>query len=186
MLSSRAWHEETAALRGVLGSFALTEEIKWCKPCYTLGGKNVALIQGFNEYIAVLFFQGALLQDRQRLLVAPGPNTQTSRQLRFRSLHEIAAAVPVLRAYIAEAIEIQRAGKRLPRSTPATAELPAELTAAFAASPVLRKAFYALTPGRQRAYLLHFNAAKQSATRTARIEKHRDQILAGLGWNERH
>lgn len=185
MLSSRAWHEETKALRDVLGSFALTEEIKWCKPCYTLDGKNVAIIQGFNEYIAVLFFQGALLQDRQRLLVAPGPNTQAGQQLRFRSLEEIVAAEPVLRAYVAEAIELQRAGKRLPRRKPATAEIPAELEAAFKTTPALRKAFYALTPGRQRAYLLHFNAAKQSSTRAARIEKYRQPILNGIGWNER-
>ncbi len=169
MLSKRRWPEETEVLRGLLQGFGFTEETKWAKPCFVLDGKNTVLIQGFNEYIALMFFKGALLKDPKKLLHTPGEH-QTVRQLRFRDAEEIQAAAAVVKAYVAEAIAIERAGLKVTLKKRAELETPVELEEAFAKVPGLKKAFAALTPGRQKGYLFHFCGAKQSATRAARIE----------------
>jgi uncharacterized protein YdeI (YjbR/CyaY-like superfamily) len=183
MLSKRRWPEETELLREILSAFPFTEEYKWAKPCFLLEGKNVALIQGFNESIALMFFKGALLKDPKKLLERPGENTQAARVLRFADAKEITAKKAMIKAYAAEAIEIEQKGLSVEKRS-SELELPAELESAFKKKPALQKAFRGLTPGRQRAYVLHINGAKQSATRVSRIEKHADRILAGLGIND--
>lgn len=184
MLSKRRWPEETEELRRMLSGFVLTEERRWGKPCFLFEGKNVVLIQGFNEYIALMFFKGALLKDIKGLLVAPGENTQAARQLRFVDRDEIIAKQEVVKAYVAEAIEIEKAGLKVKLKESSEFTLPEELERAFRKIPGLKKAFYELTPGRQRAYLLHFSAAKQSKTREARIGKYAPRILKGMGLND--
>ena len=184
MLSKRRWPEETEALRGMLRGFGFTEERKWGKPCFLLEGKNVVLIQGFNEYIALMFFKGSLLKDPKGLLVKPGENTQVTRQLRFADLKEIVARRAVVKAYVAEAIEVEKAGLKVKLKESSEYTVPAELERKFKEVPGLKKAFGGLTPGRQRAYLLHFSGAKLAATREARIEKHVPQILQGVGLND--
>jgi uncharacterized protein YdeI (YjbR/CyaY-like superfamily) len=167
MLSKRKWPVETKELRGLLRDFPFTEEMKWGKPCFLLEGKNVVLIQGFNEYIALMFFKGALLKDPKKLLSRPGEH-QSVRQLRFVDLSEIQAKEKVVKAYVAEAIE-----------------LPEELERKFKEMPALKRAFYALTPGRQKGYIFHFSGAKQAKTREARIEQYAPRILQGLGMMDR-
>jgi uncharacterized protein YdeI (YjbR/CyaY-like superfamily) len=184
MLSKRRWPEETETLRGMLRGFPLTEERKWAKPCFLFEGKNVALIQGFNAYIALMFFKGALLKDAKKLLVAPGENTQSARQLRFEDASGIALSEAVVKAYVAEAIEVEKAGLKVKLKANSERALPEELERKFKEIAGLEKAFKALTPGRQRAYVLIFAAAKQATTREARIEKYVPQILQGLGLND--
>jgi uncharacterized protein YdeI (YjbR/CyaY-like superfamily) len=181
MLSKRRWPEETELLREILAEFPLTEEYKWAKPCYLYAGKNVALTQGFNESIALMFFKGALLKDSKKLLEKPGENTQAARVLRFRDKAEIVAKRSTIKAYVAEAIELEKAGAKVELRKPSELGLPEELEAAFKKSKALEKAFRGLTPGRQRAYVLFINGAKQSATRVARVEKVAPRILDGLG-----
>ena len=177
------WEAEIAAMRRILASFALTEECKWGKPTYTLDGKNVVILQGFKEYFGLMFFQGALLKDPNKLLVQLG-RTQAGRLLKFTSAREIAAQASTIKAYMREAIAIERAGLRVETKPPDLA-VPQELKKKFREDPRLKKAFAALTPGRQRSYLYHFAAAKQSATRAARIEKAMPAIFAGKGFLER-
>lgn len=179
------WQEEFVALRAILKPFPLEEGFKWRWPCYMLDGRNVVLIHGFKAHCAVLFFKGALLSDPEHLLERPGDATQAARQMRFHSLAEVHARTRALQAAVTEAIALERSGAKVAKVPSAAPAAPAELTQALRADAKLRQAFAALTPGRQRSWLLHFTGAKQSATRTARIERARPQILQGKGFQER-
>jgi len=181
---AKTWREETEKLRAIVLTCPLTEEMKWGKPCYTLEKKNIVLIQGFKEYCALLFFKGALLKDPDGLLVQPGENTQSGRQLRFTNVREIVRIKPLVKAYIDEAIAAEKSGLKVKLKKTADFSLPEELQNKFDELPALKSAFESLTPGRQRAYLLHFAAPKQSKTRTSRIEKSVRQILSGKGLND--
>ncbi len=177
------WREETKQLRAIALGCGLTEELKWGKPCYMVGGSNVLIIQGFKDYCALLFTQGALLKDAQGILKRIGEHTQAARQLRFTTKQEIVAQKPTIKAYIAEAIAAEKAGLKVEyKKSPEP--MPEELQRKLAETPALKKAFASLTPGRQRAYILYFSAAKQSLTREARIEKCVPQILQGKGLND--
>jgi uncharacterized protein YdeI (YjbR/CyaY-like superfamily) len=180
----KRWRKEFAQLRAIALECPLTEELKWGCPCYTHQGSNVVLIHGFKAYCALLFFKGALLQDPKGILVQQTENVQAARQIRFTTLQQIGQMKSTLKAYLQKAIEIEKAGIKVELKKTSEFKMPAELKNKFAARPALKKAFAALTPGRQRGYLLHFSAAKQSQTREARIEKCAAQILKGKGWNE--
>jgi uncharacterized protein YdeI (YjbR/CyaY-like superfamily) len=177
------WREEFETLRSLALSFSLIEELKWHQPCYTLQGKNVIIIQGFKEYCALMFFKGALLKDPHQILARPG-QLQSGRQLRFTGLREILKLKPVIKAYIQEAIELEKSGRRVPLKKISDYKLPDELQAKLDENPALKKAFRALTPGRQRAYVYQIAQPKQSKTRVARVEKYIPKILAGKGPNE--
>jgi uncharacterized protein YdeI (YjbR/CyaY-like superfamily) len=177
------WQAEIAELRRILSGFDLREERKWGKPCYTLDGRNVVIIQGFKDYCALGFFQGALLKDPKKLLVRLG-QVQAGRVMKFTSAKEIATKAATIKAYLREAVAAEKAGLKVETKPPKLA-VPAELKAKFRKDPPFRRAFEALTPGRQRGYLYHFAGAKQSATRTARIEKAMPAIFAGRGFLER-
>jgi uncharacterized protein YdeI (YjbR/CyaY-like superfamily) len=178
------WQAEIAALKAILADLPLTEECKWGKPCFTREGKNVVILQGFKEYCALGFFQGALLRDPGKLLVQLG-QTQAGRVMRFTSAKEIAAKASTIKTYVREAMAAEKAGLRVEKKQTSDFPVPGELKAMFAKEPRLEKAFEALTPGRQRSYLYHFASAKQPATRTARIEKAKPAIFAGRGFLER-
>ena len=178
------WREETAMLRAVLLDCGLSEALKWGKPCYACAGGNVAIIQGFKEFCALMFFKGALLKDPARMLVAPGKNSQAARQLRFRGMGDITGQEATLRAYIREAIAVERAGLKVDFQKPGEFPIPEEFQTMLDSRPSLHAAFRALTPGRQRAYLLHISSARQAKTRVARAEKWIPQILAGKGMND--
>lgn len=181
---AKKWQKEFERLRTIALSCELTEELKWGQPCYTLENKNVVIIQGFKEYCAVLFFKGALLKDSEGLLVKPGEHTQASRQIRFTNVREIVRLERVLTAYIHEAIDVEKAGLKVKRRKTADLEIPQEFQTKLDESPALKKAFYGLTPGRQRAYLFYFSQAKQAQTRASRVAKCRDQILKGKGLHD--
>lgn len=178
------WQEAFARLRDMALASGLTEELKWGHPCYTLNGKNVFLIHGFKDHCAVLFHKGALLKDPKKQLVQQTKNVQSVRQMRFTSEADIMMRGAQLKAFIKEAIANERAGKQVEMKTTAEFEMPAEFATALKQMPELNKAFKALTPGRQRGYLLHFAGAKQAATRLSRIEKHVGRILAGKGLDD--
>ena len=180
---AKKWREESEKLRMILLDFPLTEELKWGEPCYTLQGKNVVLIGGFKEHVTLLFFQGALLKDTHRILVAPG-NTQAKRQIRFTSLQQILAMEAVLKAYIREAIEVEEAGLKVKLRKHSDYVIPQDLQKRLDEIPALKAAFEALTPGRQRAYMFHISKPKQSKTRESTVEKCIPQILAGKGLND--
>ena len=178
------WKAEIAAMQRVLAGFAMKQQRKWGKPTYTVDGKNVVIIQGFKEYLGLGFFQGALLKDRKKLLVQLG-QTHAGRVMKFTSAKDITAKAPTIKAYVREAIAVEKAGLRMkPRNT-SDFPVPQELTERFRKDPRFKRAFEALTPGRQRSYLYHFAAAKQSATRVARIEKATPAIFEGRGFLER-
>ena len=177
------WRAEIAELQRILAGFDLSEECKWGKPCYTLDGKNVVLIQGFKEYCALNFFQGALLKDPKKLLVQLG-QMQAPRVMKFTSAKEIAAKATTIKAYVREAVAAAKAGLKV-ETKPRELPVPAELAAKFRKDPRFKRAFDALTPGRQRGYLYHFAGAKQSGTRAARIEKAMPAIFEGRGFLER-
>lgn len=181
---NKPWSEEVRQLRKIVQGSELVEEWKWKAPCYTLNGKNVVLIQRFKNYCAVLFFKGALIKDPHQLLVKPGEHTQSGRLLRFSSVEEIKSRQPILTEYIRGAIEIEKAGKKAVSSKAKAHLIPEELDQLFKQDAVLQKAFQALTPGRQRAYLIFIEAAKQSLTRITRIQKCRARIVAGKGLND--
>jgi uncharacterized protein YdeI (YjbR/CyaY-like superfamily) len=183
-LAEARWREELEALRAILLASPLTEDFKWRAPCYTFGQGNVAALWGLKDGCAVAFFKGVLLKDPQGLLVAPGENSRAMRRLDFRSLAEIAAREEVLKAYLHEAVEVEKAGRKVefPKDDLA---YPEELRDALAEDAGLGRAFEALTPGRRRGYLLHFSRAKQSKTRRSRIEKAAPRILAGKGPHDR-
>ena len=171
------WQAEIAALRKILSGFDLKEERKWGKPCYTIDEKNVVIIQGFKEYCALGFFQGALLKDPKRLLVQLG-QVQAARVMKFTSAKEIATKAATIKAYMREAVAAEKAGMKV-ETKPPEIPMPAELKQKFRNDPRFRRAFEGLTPGRQRGYLFHFTGAKQSRTRTARIEKAMPAIFEG-------
>jgi uncharacterized protein YdeI (YjbR/CyaY-like superfamily) len=181
LTQEETWRDEMALLRKIALSCNLREELKWGQPCYTLEGKNIVLIHGFKEYCAFLFFKGALLKDPDGILVVQTGNVQAARQIRFTEASGIAKMQAVLKAYILEAIEVEKAGRKVEFKK--TAEFPVadEFRDRLERTPALKKAFEALTPGRQRGYLLHFSSAKQAATRESRIEKCLPRILAGMG-----
>jgi len=178
------WSEALAQLRAIALDCGLQETLKWGKPCYTLDGANIVLIQPFKDYCALLFFKGALLKDTKRRLVPPGENSQSARQARFAHAHEIAKAASLLKTYVQEAIALEKAGLKVELKKIQERAIPAELQAQYERVPQLGAAFEALTPGRQRAYLLHFEGAKQATTRAARVAKCMPLILAGKGLSD--
>jgi uncharacterized protein YdeI (YjbR/CyaY-like superfamily) len=180
---AKKWQEEFKKLRMIILRCPLTEELKWGKPCYTFQDSNVVILQGFKEFCALLFAKGALLSDPKGLLEKPGENTQAARRIPFTNVREIVKMEPLLKAYINEAIAAKKAGldvefKKNPEP------VPEELQNRLNESPAFKTAFEALTPGRQRGYILYFSAAKQSKTRESRVEKWRRQILKGKGLND--
>jgi uncharacterized protein YdeI (YjbR/CyaY-like superfamily) len=178
------WEAEVAAMRRLLAGFALKEERKWGKPTYTVDGKNVVILQGFKDYFALGFFQGALLKDPKKLLVQLG-QVQAGRVMKFESAKDITAKAATIKAYVREAIAVEKAGLRVKKRETSDFPVPEELKQRFRSDPSFKRAFDALTPGRQRGYLYHFAAAKQSATRAARIEKARPAVFEGRGFLER-
>ncbi|WP_411740179.1 YdeI/OmpD-associated family protein [Peribacillus sp. S4] len=175
------WKEEYETLRNIVLDCELTEEFKWMHPCYTFENKNIVLIHGFKEYCALLFHKGALLQDAHGLLIQQTENVQGARQIRFTNVQEIVATESILKAYIHEAIEVEKAGLEVEFKKNEEFIIPKELHNKFDDIPALKTAFEALTPGRQRAYILYFSQAKQSKTRESRIEKCMQKILDGKG-----
>ncbi|HVS98654.1 MAG TPA: YdeI/OmpD-associated family protein [Puia sp.] len=178
------WQKEYQRLRTIMLACGLTEELKWGCPCYTFGNKNIVVIHGFKEYCAVLFFKGALLQDPEGILIQQTRNVQLPRQVRFTTVREIAALQATLKAYVYEAIEVEKAGVKKPLKKTSDYQMPDEFATALKKDAKLKKAFNALTPGRQRGYLLYFSQAKLAKTRETRIEKSIPNILDGKGWNE--
>ncbi|EAG0273629.1 hypothetical protein A3Q97_11185 [Listeria monocytogenes] len=178
------WQAEFKALREIAITFELEEEFKWGKPCYAINGSNVFLIHGFKNYCALLFMKGSLLRDPENILVQQTENVQAARQIRFTNLQEILDQKEFLKAYIQNAIEVEKAGLEVELKPRAETPIPEELLAKFEEMPALQTAFEALTPGRQKAYLLYFAAPKQSKTRVSRIEKYEATILDGLGLND--
>jgi uncharacterized protein YdeI (YjbR/CyaY-like superfamily) len=179
-----SWAREITKLRSIALACGLSEELKWGCPCYGLQGSNVVLIHVFKAYCALLFFKGALLNDAHGILVQQTKNVQSARQIRFTKLEDVLALEPVLKAYIVQAIAIEKSGLKVTTKTTEEFEVPAEFEHKLKAMPALKKAFSALTPGRQRAYLLHFSSAKQSKTRQSRIEKCMGAILDGKGLDD--
>jgi len=178
------WQEELSKLRELALDCDLSEQLKWGHPCYSFQKKNVVIISGLKDYCALSFFNGALLKDPHGILVKPGENTRAGRLVRFTGVGEIAEKKAILKAYILEAIALEKAGLKVNLKEGAELEMPVELEKQLDGSPALREAFEGLTPGRQRAYLLHVSGAKQSKTREARIEKIKPRILDGKGLND--
>lgn len=171
-------------LRSILLSTKLEEEFKWRLPCYTSGGHNIVIIQPFKACLGLMFFKGSLLKDQKKLLADNGPNSQITRRFEFRSVQEVTKLSAAIKAYIKEAIALEESGQKV-KTKRKPELLPEELKKAFSRMPKLKKAFEALTPGRRRGYLIHFSSAKQSSTRTSRIEKYTPAILAGKGMHDR-
>jgi uncharacterized protein YdeI (YjbR/CyaY-like superfamily) len=178
------WWDEFEELRMIALGTQLTEELKWGKPCYAYEGSNVVLIHGFKEYCALLFLKGALLKDAEGILITQTENVQAARQIRFTNVREIVKMRPILKAYIREAIEVEKAGLKVDFKKTSEFGVPEEFQIKLDKSPALKTAFYALTPGRQRAYLLYFSTPKQSKTRESRVEKCMQQILKGKGLSD--
>ncbi len=178
------WQELSEKLRTITLDSELTEELKWGCPCYTLQKRNVVLVHAFKEYCALLFFKGALLNDANGILIRQTENVQSSRQVRFTDVREAVEMESALKAYIAEAIEVEKAGLTVDYKKSSDFKIAEEFQSELDSDPTLKTAFDALTPGRQRAYYLYFSAPKQSKTRAARVEKSKQQILDGKGWNE--
>jgi uncharacterized protein YdeI (YjbR/CyaY-like superfamily) len=178
------WKESYEKLRSVVLDCGLTEELKWGCPCYTINKKNVVLIHGFKEYCALLFHKGALLKDKAGILIQQTENVQSARQIRFKGVHDVVKLERSLRTYIHEAVEVEKAGLKVALKKPSGFRMPEEFALKLKSLPALKKAFHALSPGRQRGYLLYFSAAKQSKTRVARIEKNVDRIMAGKGLDD--
>jgi uncharacterized protein YdeI (YjbR/CyaY-like superfamily) len=180
----KRWSAEYAVLRQLCLASGLNEELKWGQACYDLNGGNVVLIHGFKDYCALLFMKGALLKDPKRILVQQTKNVQAARQLRFASLSDINKQKAAIKAYIKEAIAVEKSGAKVKMRGAAQFDVPEEFQKRLEGDAKLAKAFHSLTPGRQRGYLLHFAGAKQSVTRAARVEKHAARILAGLGLDD--
>ncbi|UQB70218.1 YdeI/OmpD-associated family protein [Epilithonimonas zeae] len=180
---SKQWKNEMNALRTIILDCQLAEDFKWGKPCYSFQGKNIVIIQGFKDYFALLFFKGGLMKDSQNLLVKMGENTQAGRQMRFENVQDILDKKSIIKDYIFEAVEIEERGEKVEIKREAT-PVPEEFQIKLNDSPELKSAFESLTPGRQRAYLIHFSAPKQSKTRESRIEKSIPNILDGKGIND--
>jgi uncharacterized protein YdeI (YjbR/CyaY-like superfamily) len=182
--NAETWQDEFEKLRTILLDCQLNEELKWGQACYTYQNKNIVLIHGFKEYCALLFFKGALLDDPNGILVQQTENVQAARQIRFTNAKQIGKMENVIKAYVYEAIEVERAGLKVKLKKVEEYPVVEEFQQKLDSKPALKKAFEALTPGRQRAYLLYFSSAKQSKTRTERVEKYLKQILAGKGLND--
>ncbi|WP_449539701.1 YdeI/OmpD-associated family protein [Ferdinandcohnia sp. Marseille-Q9671] len=178
------WQEETEKLRMIIHDSGLTEELKWNKPCYMFEKSNIVIIQGFKEYCALMFFKGVLLKDPHSILIKPGESSQTQRQIRFTNVQEIDEMESILKAYIFEAIEVEKNGMEVKLKEISEYTIPEELQNKFVDIPGLKTAFEALTPGRQRQYILYFSQPKQSKTRVSRVEKYMQQILDGKGLND--
>ncbi|WP_368659419.1 DUF1801 domain-containing protein [Metabacillus halosaccharovorans] len=181
---AKTWKDEFVKLREIVLGCELTEEFKWMHPCYTLNGKNIVLIHGFKEYCALLFHKGALLKDTEKILIQQTANVQSARQIRFTNLQEIAEMESTIKAYIQEAIEVEKAGLEVKVEKNKEIIIPEELQTKFDELPALKTAFEALTMGRQRAYILHFTQPKQAKTRESRIMKSIERILIGKGLND--
>ncbi len=175
------WHKELEQLRTLVLDCGLTEELKWGVPCYTFEAKNIVLMHVFKAYCALLFFKGALLSDPNGMLIRQTEHVQAARQIRFTNVREIVQLEPILKAYIYEAIEVEKAGLKVNYKRTSEFAIPEEFQKKLAEIPALKKAFYALTPGRQRAYLFYFSQPKLSKTRESRIERSMPQILSGKG-----
>ncbi len=184
LTKAKKWKEEYETLRKIVLDCELTEDFKWMNPCYTFEKKNIVLMHGFKEYCALLFPKGSLLQDSHGILIQQTENVQGARQIRFTNVQEIVEKEAVLKAYIYEAIEVEKAGLKVKSKKPEELIIPEELQHKFDEIPALKTAFTTLTPGRQRAYILHFSAAKQSKTRESRVEKCIPNILNGKGLND--
>ncbi|MFB2128333.1 YdeI family protein [Bacillus subtilis] len=178
---AKKWKEEFEKLRTIILDCELTEDFKWMHPCYTYHNKNIVLIHGFKEYCALLFHKGVLLQDTDGILIQQTENVQAARQIRFTNVQEINELENILKAYIHEAIEVEKAGLKVDVNKNIELNIPEELQNKFDEIPALKIAFEALTPGRQRAYTLYFSRAKQSKTRESRVEKYVQKILDGKG-----
>ncbi|MFW9925505.1 MAG: YdeI family protein [Candidatus Thorarchaeota archaeon] len=184
LIKAKKWKEEFERLRTIVLDCGLTEELKWGKPCYTFQKRNIVLIHGFKEYCALLFFKGALLNDSNSILITQTENTQATRQIRFTSVREIVEMEPILKTYIHEAIEVEKAGLKVEFKKTTEYTIPEEFQSKLDEIPALKTAFDALTPGRQRAYILYFSQPKQSKTRESRIEKYMQQILDRKGLDD--
>jgi uncharacterized protein YdeI (YjbR/CyaY-like superfamily) len=180
----KRWSVEFAALRQLCLASGLNEELKWGQACYELDGRNVVLIHGFKDYCALLFMKGALLKDPKGILIQQTKNVQAARQIRFASLADINKQKGAVKAYLREAIAVEKSGVKVEMKSAAQFDVPEEFLKPLDDDPKLAEAFHALTPGRQKGYLLHFAGAKQSATRAARVEKHVPRILKGLGLDD--
>jgi len=178
------WQEELERLRMICLDCGLTEELKWGQPCYMFHNSNVVIIGELKDHCALSFFKGALLYDAEGILIKPGEHTQSGRWVKFSNIREIVEMEPILKAYIYEAIEVEKAGLKVQLKTTDDYAIPEEFQNKLDAIPALKTAFFALTPGRQRGYLLHFSAPKQSKTRESRVEKYIPQILSGKGLND--
>lgn len=181
---AKKWKEESVKLREIILDCGLTEDFKWMHPCYTLENKNVVIIHGFKEYCALLFHKGALLKDKQGILVQQTENVQSARQIRFTNIQQIVEMENILKEYIQEAIEVEKAGLKVTLKQHTDYDVPEEFQHQLDENPNLKEAFEALTPGRQRAYLFYFSQPKQSKTRVSRVEKYTQQILDGKGLND--
>jgi uncharacterized protein YdeI (YjbR/CyaY-like superfamily) len=179
------WQAELASLRRIVLDCGLTEELKWGVPCYTFQNKNIVLLHVFKEYCALLFVKGALLHDENGILVQQTKNTQSARQIRFTQVQDIVEMAPIIKAYLYEAIEVEKAGLKVDFIKPEDLQLPEEFQKRIAETPALKMAFEALTPGRQKAYLMYFSEPKQSKTREARVEKYTQHILNDKGLHDR-
>ena len=180
----KRWTAEFSALRQLCLASGLHEELKWGQACYDLDGGKVVLIHGFKHYCALLFMKGALLEDPKGILIQQTKNVQAARQIRFASLADIQRQRTAIKAYLKQAIAVEKSGAKMPMKSAAEFEVPEEFQTRLEHEPKLAAAFHALTPGRQKGYLLHFAGAKQSATRTARVAKHAPRILKGLGLDD--
>ncbi len=178
------WQKELEQLRPIVLDCGLTEELKWGTPCYTYQNRNIVLLHVFKEYCAILFFKGVLLNDADNILIQQSENTQVTRQIRFTNVREIVKLKATIKAYIYEAIEVEKAGLQVKLKKHTSLVFPEEFQRKLDGNPALKKAFEALTPGRQRAYHLYFSAAKQSKTRESRVEKYIPQILRGKGLDD--
>jgi uncharacterized protein YdeI (YjbR/CyaY-like superfamily) len=181
---AKNWQEEFGKLRTIILDCQLTEELKWGVPCYTFQNSNIVIIHGFKNYCAILFVKGSLLKDANGILIQQTENVQAARQIRFSNVREIVEMEPILKAYIHEAIEVEKAGLKVSYKKPTEFSIPDEFITKLEEVPGQQDAFEALTPGRQRAYLLYFSAPKQSKTRQSRIENCMVQILNGKGLND--
>ena len=182
---NQKWSTEFHLLREIITENTdLLEDFKWMHPCYTLNGKNIVLIHGFKEYCALLFHKGALMTDQEHILIQQTENVQSARQIRFTNSEQITALRSVITAYIREAVEIEKSGKKVEMKKTADYPVPDEFQRAMEEDTALKKAFHTLTPGRQKGYLFYFNQAKQAATRESRIEKYYQHILDGKGLDD--
>jgi uncharacterized protein YdeI (YjbR/CyaY-like superfamily) len=184
MSREKKWKQEFKELRRIILDCQLDEGLKWGQPCYSLDGKNIVLMHGFKEYCALLFIKGALLKDTKSLLIQQTENVQAGRQIRFTDVQEIAKMEKALKAYIQEAIKVERAGLKVALKKTSDYSMPEEFQGRLDESPALKAAFAALTPGRQRAYIYYFSQAKQSKTRESRVDKYIPKILDGMGLDD--